>query len=114
MVLRSEEHTHEREGFPDLALLALSHPTRRWLLRRTLGNYLPIAALARGQAISRTGIQKHVNVLHEAGLVTKVPRGRDVLVRADVETLIAVREVLEHLESFYEEARHPTHWWERL
>jgi DNA-binding transcriptional ArsR family regulator len=114
MVVNSREHTYDRSGFPDLALFALSNPARRWMLRRALRNYLSIAALARDQEMSMAGVQKHVTVLENSGLVVRYPRGRETLVRADLATLVATRSVIEALESFHREASHPAHWWERL
>jgi DNA-binding transcriptional ArsR family regulator len=114
MVVDSREHIRNKEGFPDLAFFALAHPSRRWLLRRALSNYLPIAALARDQEMSRAGVQKHVTVLENAGLVTKSEWGREKLVRADIATLIATRNVIETLESFHRDASHPARWWEFL
>ena len=77
-------------------------------------NHLSIAALHRNQEMSRVAVQKHVALLEHAGLVTKSQWGRERLVRADIATLVATRNVLETLESFHCEASHPARWWERL
>jgi hypothetical protein len=43
-------------------------------------------------------VQKHVAVLEQVGLVSKVRRGRELLVRSEPETLRRAREALDELE----------------
>jgi DNA-binding transcriptional ArsR family regulator len=43
-------------------------------------------------------VQKHVAVLEQVGLVSKVRRGRELLVRSEPEALRRAREALDQLE----------------
>ncbi len=62
---------------------------------------LSVSALARRYPISLTAVQKHVAVLEEAGLVRKIRRGREALVRAEVARLQAARSALDALEDLW-------------
>ena len=103
MVERSRIEIYGSNGLPDLALAALAHPARRDMLRRTLAADLAISDLAWRYDMSFAGVSKHVAILERAGLVTKRPAGREQMVRADPEVLAAVLEMIEHLQSFWEE-----------
>jgi DNA-binding transcriptional ArsR family regulator len=46
-------------------------------------------------------VQKHVAVLEEAGLVSKERRGREQLVRTDVDTLAKARALLDGIEGLW-------------
>ena len=103
MVAHSQKTTYEAAGVPDLALAALAHPVRRDIVRRTLAADKTVSALATRYDMSFAAVRKHVVALERASLVSKTRRGREQIVRADPETLAAVRETLEHLESFGED-----------
>ena len=77
---------------------ALADATRRDILRRTLTGEASVTALATAYEMSFAAVQKHVAVLEEAGLVTKHPRGRERLVRANPERLAQARTLLLQLE----------------
>lgn len=79
----------------DRVFHALADATRRDILRRTLGGDASVSELAGAYAMSFAAVQKHVAVLEEAGLVTKEPRGRQRLVRADPETIARARGLLD-------------------
>jgi DNA-binding MarR family transcriptional regulator len=51
--------------------------------------------------MSFAGVQKHVAVLEEAGLVTKVAHGRERIVRANPEQLARARALLHQLEQLW-------------
>src|SRR5688572_27337115 len=57
--------------------IALADPVRRSLLAATAGSPARVVDLARGRAISRPAISKHLRVLLEAGLVAVQERGRE-------------------------------------
>lgn len=82
---------------PDRLFHALADPTRRDILRRTLVQELSVSALAQDYPMSFAAVQKHVAVLESAGAVTKRRRGREQLVRAEIEAVRAANEVLDDL-----------------
>ena len=58
-----------------------------------------VSSLARRYPMSLTAVQKHVAVLERAGLVTKERRGREQIVRDNVEALRPARALLDQLEA---------------
>jgi DNA-binding transcriptional ArsR family regulator len=74
---------------------ALADATRRDIVRRTLTGEASVSELAAAYAMSFAAVQKHVAVLEGAGLVTKEPRGRERIVRADPATLARARALLD-------------------
>lgn len=85
----------------DLALHALADRTRRDIVRRTMAAEHSVSALARFYPMSFAAVQKHVAVLERAHLVTKRRRGREQLVRAEVDAVRQVRRALEELEGIW-------------
>ena len=79
----------------DRVFHALADATRRDIVRRTLADGVTVSELAAAYDMSFAAVQKHVTVLEGAGLVTKEPRGRVRIVRADPEQLDRVRGLLE-------------------
>lgn len=79
----------------DRVFHALADATRRDILRRTLLGSPTVTELAAAYAMSFAAVQKHVAVLEGAGLVTKEPRGRTRIVRADPATLARARALLD-------------------
>jgi DNA-binding transcriptional ArsR family regulator len=81
---------------------ALADRTRRDIVTRLLaGEPMSISVLAERYAMSFAAVQKHVNVLEGAGLVSKHPQGRERIVRADPERIARARELLAELESMW-------------
>jgi DNA-binding transcriptional ArsR family regulator len=74
---------------------ALADATRRDILRRTSAGDASVSRLADAYAMSFAAVQKHVAVLEGAGLVTKEPRGRERLVRADPDTIARAQHLLD-------------------
>lgn len=86
----------------DRLFRALADSTRRDIVTRLLaGEPMSISALAERYDMSFAAVQKHVNVLQGAGLVTKHPHGRERLVRADPERIARARELLVRLEGLW-------------
>ena len=77
---------------------ALADGTRRDILTRALGDGDSVSTLAQRYAMSFAAVQKHVAVLEGAGLVTKERRGREQLVRTDVDTVHRARVLLDGIE----------------
>jgi DNA-binding transcriptional ArsR family regulator len=82
----------------DRAFHALADATRRDIVRTVLAEAHSISALARRYPMSFAAVQKHVAVLEEAGLVSKQRRGRESLVRGDIERVRDARLALDALE----------------
>lgn len=79
----------------DRVFHALADATRRDIVRRTLVGEASVSELADAYAMSFAAVQKHVAVLEGAGLVTKEPRGRTRIVRADPGQIDRVRGLLD-------------------
>ncbi|MEQ1785977.1 MAG: metalloregulator ArsR/SmtB family transcription factor [Acidimicrobiales bacterium] len=77
---------------------ALADATRRDIVRTVLVDARSVSALARQYPMSVAAVQKHVAVLEEAGLVSKQRRGRESLVRADIDRVREARSALDALE----------------
>jgi DNA-binding transcriptional ArsR family regulator len=77
---------------------ALADATRRDILRRCGQDEPSVSRLASTYPMSFAAVQKHVAVLERAGLVTKERRGREQLVRTDIEAVRKARQALDRLE----------------
>jgi DNA-binding transcriptional ArsR family regulator len=85
----------------DRMFQALADRTRRDIVRRTMRNDASVSALARHYDMSFAAVQKHVAVLERADLVVKRRRGREQLVRCNVDTVRRAQRVLDQLESVW-------------
>jgi DNA-binding transcriptional ArsR family regulator len=83
----------------DRVFHALADPTRRDILRRCGDGELSVSQLARAYPMSFAAVQKHVAVMERAGMVTKQRRGREQLVRTDVQAISRARQALDDLEA---------------
>ncbi|HUC00820.1 MAG TPA: metalloregulator ArsR/SmtB family transcription factor [Solirubrobacterales bacterium] len=82
----------------DALLHALADATRRDIVRRCLEGEASVSRLADGYPMSFAAVQKHVAVLERSGLVAKQRRGREQLVRTDLDAVTRARTALEELE----------------
>lgn len=80
---------------------ALSHTTRRDIVRRSMREDHSVSALARCYTTSFAAIQKHVAILEAAGLVTKEARGREQIVRGNTEAIETARRLLDQFEAVW-------------
>jgi DNA-binding transcriptional ArsR family regulator len=87
------------DGTVDHLFRALADATRRDILRRSAGGGLSVSRLAAVYPMSFAAVQKHVAVLERAGLVTKERRGREQLVRTDLDAVRRARQALDELET---------------
>jgi DNA-binding transcriptional ArsR family regulator len=69
------------EALLDRTFAALSDPTRRALLTRLSSRELSVSELAEPFAMSLPAVMKHLDVLSEAGLITRNKTGRTVACR---------------------------------
>jgi DNA-binding transcriptional ArsR family regulator len=77
---------------------ALADATRRDILRRCAQDESSVSRLAEAYPMSFAAVQKHVVVLERAGLVTKQRRGREQLVRSELDAVRRARQALDQLE----------------
>ena len=80
---------------------ALADGTRRDIMALAVGGKYSVSALAKHYPMSFAAVQKHVAVLEGAGLVTKERRGREQLVRTDVDTLHRAQLLLDSIEELW-------------
>lgn len=81
---------------------ALADGTRRDILALAASDGgFSVSALARRYPMSFAAVQKHVAVLEAAGLVTKERRGRERLVRTDIDTVQRARSLLDGIEELW-------------
>jgi DNA-binding transcriptional ArsR family regulator len=91
----------ERENQTDRLFFALSDATRRDIVTQTLDRERSVSELGRQYPISLTAVQKHVEVLVDAGLVSKHRHGREQLVRGEPDQLRRAHELLDELETLW-------------
>ena len=82
----------------DRLFQALADATRRDILAIVLHDEQSVSDLARRYPMSFAAVQKHVAVLERAELVTKQRRGREQLVRGNVDTIRRAHRLLDQLE----------------
>lgn len=86
----------------DRVFRALADATRRDIIARVLAGERPsVSALAARYDMSFAAVQKHVAVLEDAGLVSKLRQGRQRIVRGEPERIARVRGVLAQLEELW-------------
>jgi DNA-binding transcriptional ArsR family regulator len=73
------------------AIEALSHPTRRAMLRLVLDRELPVGELAERTGVSQPAASQHLKVLRDAGLVRGRVDGRRRLYQVNLEGLQRLR-----------------------
>jgi DNA-binding transcriptional ArsR family regulator len=93
--------TLERDKQTDRLFFALSDATRRDIVTQTLDRERSVSELGRLYPISLTAVQKHVEVLVGAGLVSKHRKGREQLVRGELEHLRRAHRLLDELEALW-------------
>ena len=91
----------ERSQRTDRLFFALSDATRRDIVTQTLDRERSVSELGRLYPISLTAVQKHVEVLVDAGLVSKHRSGREQLVRGEVDQLHRAHALLDELETVW-------------
>jgi DNA-binding transcriptional ArsR family regulator len=86
----------------DRTFAALVDPTRRAILSKLeRKDGLSISELAEPFAIKLPAVMKHLDVLADAGLVTRSKAGRTVTVRLQAQPMRAALEWLRHYERFW-------------
>jgi DNA-binding transcriptional ArsR family regulator len=85
----------------DRVFRALGDGTRRDIVRRAIAGEEGVAELAEHYPMSFAAVQKHIAILEQAGLVTKVRVGRRKVVRTNVEGLRRARRLLDRYEELW-------------
>ncbi|MBO6576830.1 MAG: winged helix-turn-helix transcriptional regulator [Rhodothermales bacterium] len=85
----------------DRVFHALADRTRRDILRRSLTEEHSITELAGAYDMSFAAVQKHVSVLHGAGLLKKRRAGRRAMTSGDVEGIRSAAVLLRELEDLW-------------
>jgi DNA-binding transcriptional ArsR family regulator len=88
-------------GAVDRVFAALADATRRDIVRRVLREEASVSTLARNYQMSFAAVQKHVSVLERARLVRKERRGREQIVRGDVDPIRAAARLLGQYEDLW-------------
>ncbi len=88
-------------AYVDRIFHALADSTRRDIVAIADGVRYSVSALAKRYPMSFAAVQKHVAVLEDAGLVTKVRSGREQLVGTDVDTVQRARVLLDGIEELW-------------
>jgi DNA-binding transcriptional ArsR family regulator len=83
------------DDLTDRVFHALADATRRDIMARTLIGGHSVTELAANYTMSFAAVQKHVSVLHDAGLVAKQRCGREQLVTARIETVADAAAILD-------------------
>ncbi|NJC24081.1 DNA-binding transcriptional ArsR family regulator [Arthrobacter pigmenti] len=80
---------------------ALADATRRDIVARAITGEHSVSALAAHYAMSFAAVQKHVAVLERASLVSKEKRGREQIVRANLDAVRKARRLLDEYEKIW-------------
>ncbi len=80
---------------------ALADGTRRDILTLAIAGTYSVSALAKRYPMSFAAVQKHVAVLEGAGLISKERRGRERLVRTEVDTVQRAQALLACIEELW-------------
>lgn len=70
-------------------------------MRRTLVTDISVSQLADSYEMSFAAVQKHIAVLEEASLVTKEARGRERMVRGNLDRIRQAQRLLDHFEELW-------------
>jgi DNA-binding transcriptional ArsR family regulator len=83
----------------DAVFSSLADATRRDIVRRVSKKELSIGELARPYTMSFAGVAKHVEILKDAGLVTKRKEGKHTVISLKPDTLrVASSELTKYAE----------------
>jgi DNA-binding transcriptional ArsR family regulator len=80
---------------------ALADATRRDIVTRVMDGEFSVTELAEAYDMSFAAVQKHVAVLEQAALVSKERRGRQQIVRGNVDTVRRANELLAAYEDLW-------------
>ncbi|MBG6225119.1 DNA-binding transcriptional ArsR family regulator [Arthrobacter sp. CAN_A2] len=90
-----------RQDEVDRLFQALADATRRDIVARVLVAEYSVSGLAEQYDMSFAAVQKHVAVLERASLVSKEKRGREQIVRGEVDGVQKARRLLDDYERIW-------------
>ena len=83
--------------------LAIADPTRRKILKMLANREMPIASISDQFPISRTAVNKHLQILTDAGLVRRQKVGRETRYKLQAEPLAEIKRWLSFFEQYWDE-----------
>lgn len=92
----------ETKSKPDV-FQAIADPTRREILLLLSEQEMPITAITKCFTISRTAVNKHLNVLSEAGLVSSKKTGREMRYGLRPNSLDEIKQWLSYFDRYWDE-----------
>jgi len=81
---------------------ALAHPIRRGIVEHLASGPATVGEATAGFGVSKPAITKHLKVLEETGVVTRVVEGRTHLLSLDTEALGAAADWMDHQRDLWE------------
>lgn len=84
-------------------LSAISHPTRRAMIRRLANGPAGFLELAEPFDVALNAVTKHLKLLERAGLISREKRGREVVISLRPEGLRLVADWVHEYERFWTE-----------
>jgi len=84
-------------------LSAVSHPTRRAIIRRLANGPARFSDIAEPFDLALNAVTKHLKFLERAGLIEREKRGREVLISLRPEALRLVADWVHEYERFWNE-----------
>jgi DNA-binding transcriptional ArsR family regulator len=82
--------------------VALAHPIRREIVERLSGGPATVGEASRGLGVSKPTISRHLKLLEEAGVVTRIVEGRVHRLGLRSEALADTAEWIEHQRARWE------------
>jgi DNA-binding transcriptional ArsR family regulator len=92
-----------RSALLDDTYAALSHAVRRDLLDELRSGPSTVTELAAPFAVSLAAVSKHIGVLEDAGLVSRIQVGRTRIVNLEPRPLVDARAWIDTYRTFWEE-----------
>jgi DNA-binding transcriptional ArsR family regulator len=84
------------------AFTALAHPTRREIVERLSGGSSTVAEASQGLGVSKPTISRHLKLLEEAGVVSRVIEGRTHRLTLRPDALAETAAWIEHQRARWE------------
>jgi DNA-binding transcriptional ArsR family regulator len=81
---------------------ALAHPIRRGIVERLAAGPATVGEVSRGFGVSKPAISKHLKVLEETGVVTRVVEGRTHRLSLDPRVLDEAAEWMDRQRALWE------------
>ena len=86
----------------DRSFAALAHPLRRAIVERLATGPASVGEAARGFAVSKPAISRHLRVLEEAGVVSRSVDGRRHVLRLERHPLAGASEWIDRQRALWE------------